>query len=51
VIRALAVVATLALAGCSFSAGGWSACFLDHADLSVSVEHPHNHADPNAHQP
>jgi len=47
VIRALAIVATLALAGCSFSAGGWSACFLDHADLSLSVAHPHNHTDPN----
>ena len=45
-IRALAIVATLALAGCSVKAGGWSACFLDHANLELRVAHPH--VDPNA---
>jgi len=33
------------LLGCSASAGGWSVCFLDHANLELSVAHPH--ADPN----
>jgi len=36
------------LSGCSFSAGGWSACFLDHSNLEITVSHPHGSADPNA---
>jgi len=45
-LRVLLVV-VLALAGCSASAGGWSFCFLDHANLDVSIQHPHG-GDPNA---
>jgi len=43
--RIAAVSLVLVLLGCSASAGGWSFCFLDHADLTVRVQHPH--ADPN----
>jgi len=46
VARAALVSLVLAVAGCSASAGGWSFCFLDHADLTVRVAHPHT--DPNA---
>jgi len=48
VIRTAILIAVLSLAGCSFSAGGWSACFLDNADVTVRVSHPHPGADPNA---
>jgi len=44
--RAALIPILIALLGCSASAGGWSFCFLDHADLTVRVAHPH--ADPNA---
>ncbi len=33
------------LLGCSLKAGGWSVCFLDHANLELTVAHPHT--DPN----
>ncbi len=36
------------VSGCSFSAGGWSACFLDNADIIVRVQHAHGAVDPNA---
>jgi len=45
-MRVLAFLAALTLAGCSFSAGGWKLCVLDHADVTVRIAHPH--ADPNA---
>jgi len=46
VARAALIFLVLAVAGCSVSAGGWSACLLDHADLTLRVAHPH--VDPNA---
>jgi len=48
ILKASLLLAALALAGCSFSAGGWSACFLDHSNLEITVSHPHAGADPNA---
>jgi len=44
-IRVLPIVLLLALVGCSLKVGGWSACFLDHANLQITVAHPHD--DPN----
>lgn len=43
IVGSIAILLTL---GCSFSAGGWSLCLLDHSDLTLTVSHPH--ADPNA---
>jgi len=48
VIRTAILIAVLSLAGCSFSAGGWSACFLDHSNLELTVSHPHGAVEPNA---
>ncbi len=42
------VLLCVAISGCSFSAGGWSACFLDHSNLEITVSHPHGAVDPNA---
>lgn len=39
------IVVTVTTA-CSFSAGGWQDCFLDHTNLELSVQHAHG--DPNA---
>jgi len=48
VIRVVLALVVLWLTACSFSAGGWSACFLDHSNLEITVSHPHGSADPNA---
>ncbi len=46
---ALLVAIAIAVSGCSLKIGEWgSVCFLDHANLELTVQHPHG--DPNGPQ-